>query len=89
MRKERVLLKDGVDAALIGRKSVEPGAAHPDFTGSGLLESGDQSKQSGFAGRPLSPSKVRNSPAAISSERVFSTSRGPKRLLTARTSRQS
>ena len=50
MWKERVVLENGVDAALVRRKCLQPLAAHPYLSGSRLLESGDQAKEGRFAG---------------------------------------
>ena len=44
------MLEDSVDAAFVGRKSIEAGAMHPDFAGGGLFESGDQAEKCGLAG---------------------------------------
>jgi hypothetical protein len=49
MREESVLLKDSVYAAFVRRKRVEASAVHPDFASGRLFETGDESKQSGFA----------------------------------------
>ena len=48
--KKSVMLKDSIDAAFVGRKCIEARAVHPDFSCSGLFESGDKPQQSGFAG---------------------------------------
>src|ERR1700739_378123 len=50
MRKEGVVLEDGIHAALVGRQGVQALAAHPDFAAAGLLESRDEAEQGGFAG---------------------------------------
>jgi hypothetical protein len=50
MREERVMLEDGVDAALVGRKRVEASAAHPDFAGGRLFETGDEAEKRGLSG---------------------------------------
>src|SRR6266567_9431075 len=44
------MLEHGIHVALEGRERVQPFSAHPNFSGRGLFESGDQTKQSGFAG---------------------------------------
>ena len=49
VRKEGVLLEDGVNAAFVGRKSVEADGVHPDFAVGRLFESSDEAKESGFA----------------------------------------
>src|SRR6266481_61297 len=50
MRKEGVILEDGVHAAFVGRESVQAFAAHPELATRGLFETGDQSEQCGFTG---------------------------------------
>src|SRR5579859_6649533 len=49
VREERIILKDGVHAALVWGKRVQALAAHPDFSGRRLLEAGDQPEQRGLA----------------------------------------
>ena len=49
MREQGVLLKDGVDAAAVGRKSVEARAVHPDFADRWLFEAGNEAEQSSLA----------------------------------------
>src|ERR1700730_8555171 len=50
MWKERVVLKNGVYAALVRRKYVQPLAAHPYFSGRRLLEPGDHAQEGRLAG---------------------------------------
>src|SRR4030095_3871768 len=57
MREQRILLKDGVDAAAERRQQVEPLAAHPDFAFVELLESGNQSQQRGFSRSALAQNR--------------------------------
>ena len=85
MREERVMLEDSVHAALVGRKRVEALAVHPDFAGSGLFESGDQAKQSGFAGAAFTEQGEKFARGDLQ-RKSFRTSRAPKRLATPRTS---
>src|SRR6266478_3061110 len=49
MRKQRVVLKNRADVALVGSAVIHQRAAEPDFTGGGVLESGDQAECSGFS----------------------------------------
>ncbi len=50
VRKQGVVLKDGVHAAAESWLGIETFAGHPDFSRSGLLEAGENTKESGFAG---------------------------------------
>src|SRR5260221_11242883 len=50
MRKEGVVLEDGVHPALVGWESVQAFATHPEFAACGLFEAGDQTQQRCFAG---------------------------------------
>src|SRR5439155_20450165 len=49
VRKQRVVLENGVHATLVRREEVQALAAHPDFAGRRLFESRDQAKHSCFA----------------------------------------
>src|SRR6516225_5240987 len=50
MGEQGVVLENGVDAALVGRKGVQTFAVHPDFAGGGLFETGDEAEEGGLAG---------------------------------------
>jgi hypothetical protein len=49
VRKECVILKDGIDTTPVGRKQIQTRAVHPNLAGTGLLESCNNSEQSRFA----------------------------------------
>ena len=50
VRKQGVVLKNRVDAALIRRQDVQALADHPNFSRRRLFESGNQAKKRGLAG---------------------------------------
>src|SRR6476646_10326566 len=49
MRKERIALKNCIDAPSVWRQGVKPPATHPYFAGSRLLESGNDAQERCFA----------------------------------------
>jgi hypothetical protein len=50
MRKERVILENGVDASAVRWKRIQARTAHPDFSSGGLLKTRNQAEQRGLAG---------------------------------------
>ena len=48
MGKQRIVLKDGIDGALVRRQSFQVFAEQQDFPARRLFESGNQSQQCGF-----------------------------------------
>src|ERR1700723_2883713 len=54
MREKRVMLKNSIDAAAVGRQKVEPFSFHQDLAGISLLETSDDPQQRGLSGTTLS-----------------------------------